>query len=171
MSIGKVCGYNRRNHYTAKEIIDKVGARAWQQAFRFAVVRNPWDKVVSQYKYRVMRNQTELAHANLSFDNWLACTYGPDKDPKYYNNPKYFLPQVEWLKNHEGQLDVPHIIRFEQLAAGWAEVAKALSLPTTLPHINNTTKTDYRTFYNDHTAQIVQEWFHEDIAEYNYTFD
>ena len=33
-----------------------------------------------------------------------------------------FLPQVEWLKNYEGNIDMDKIIRFENLNEGINEV-------------------------------------------------
>lgn len=57
-----------------------------------------------------------------------------------------FFPQVEWLKNNEGKIDIDKIIRFENLNKGVNEVFKTLEIEHKLPHRNSTSKTNYRDF-------------------------
>lgn len=47
---------------------------------------------------------------------------------------------------------------------------KTLEIEHKLPHLNSTSKTNYRDFYDDETKQIVTDWFHEDIKEFDYIF-
>ncbi len=112
-SIGNAIGLPVKHHQTAREIIASIGREKWTTAYKFTLVRNPWDKVVSHYEYRLKRNKTEIATRNISFSEWVKKTYGPDKDPFYYNNPKAFQPQVEWLKDDEGKITIDFIGRFE----------------------------------------------------------
>ena len=81
-----------------------------------------------------------------------------------------FFPQVEWLKNNEGKIDIDKIIRFENLNEGINEVFKTLEIEHILQHLNRTYRTNYRDFYDDETKQIVTDLFHEDIKEFGYTF-
>jgi hypothetical protein len=46
-SIIDVIGKPFRKHLTSKEVIKVIGQKKWDAAYKFAVVRNPWDKVVS----------------------------------------------------------------------------------------------------------------------------
>ena len=81
-----------------------------------------------------------------------------------------FLPQVEWLKNYEGNIDMDKIIRFENLSEGINEVFEVLSIDNKLLHLNRTPKTTYSNYYDDKSRQIVTDWFHEDIKTFSYTF-
>ncbi len=170
-SIIKVIGKPFRKHLTAKEIIKTIGQEKWDNAYKFTVVRNPWDKVVSQYKHNIKMNSNNMAKKHIEFKDWVSSTYGEKKDPKYYGRPQMFLPQVEWLKDFDGKIDIEKIIRFENLNEGINDVFKTLNIEHQLPHVNKTHKSNYKDFYDTETKNIISEWFHEDIAVFGYSFD
>jgi len=169
-SIINIIGKPFRKHLTAKEIIKVIGQDKWDKAYKFAVVRNPWDKVVSQYKHNIKNNVTNMAKKEISFKDWIACTYGKNKVEYYYYRPQMFLPQAEWLKDFEGKIDLDKIIRFENLTDEMNLVFKTLGIHQELPHVNKTSKTNYRDFYDDTTQKIIADWFHEDIKVFGYTY-
>lgn len=172
-SVAKAVGLPRKAHLTVREVIDWVGQGAFERAFTFAFVRNPWDKVYSHYTYRVRTNATCLADRPLAFTDWVRVTYGQDKDFYYYDLPKMFMPQVEWLKDHDGRIQVDKIGRFEQLDQDFGEIASTIGLSAELPHLNRSrrsSKPDYRDAYTDETREMVGEWFAEDIAMFGYRF-
>lgn len=170
-SISKAIGLQDKNHLTSKEVIDQIGEKKYAEAYKFAVVRNPWSKVVSHYKYRVKTNQSNLNDENISFNDWVKVTYGKNKDPRYYNNPKMFLPQVDWLKDYNEKISVDKIIKFEDLNNEFKKIAKEIGITNSLPHLNPTKKEDYKSFYNTESIEIIKDWFKEDINLFNYRFD
>jgi hypothetical protein len=169
-SIIEVIGKPFRKHLTAKEVINVIGQKKWDDAYKFTVVRNPWDKVVSQYKHNIKVNSSNMAEQEISFKDWLCCTLGEPRNEFYYARPQMFYPQVEWLKNYQGKIDMDKVIRFENLDVGINEVFELLSIDTNLPHLNRTPKTTYRDFYDEESRQIVNDWFLEDTREFSYTF-
>jgi len=170
-SIIKVIGKPFRKHLTAKEIIKTIGQKKWDNAYKFTVIRNPWGKVVSQYKHNIKMNSNNMAKKPIEFKDWVSRTYGKNKDPKYYGRPQMYLPQVEWLKNYEGKIDVDKIIRFENLNEGINDVFNTLGIDQQLPHVNKTFKTDYTSFYDKESKKIIEDWFLEDIQVFEYSFD
>lgn len=169
-SIGNAIGLPVKHHQTAKEVITSIGKEKWNTAYKFSLVRNPWDKVVSHYEYRLKRNKTELATRNISFSEWVRKTYGPDKDPFYYNNPKAFQPQVEWLKDDEGKITIDFIGRFETINKDFNQIKSAIGLDAELPHLNASKRAGYQSYYDDETRQIVADWFREDVELFGYSF-
>ena len=170
-SMTKIFGEAFQKHNTAKEVIDIIGKEKWNEVYKFSVVRNPWDKVHSWYKFRVKLNQSKMRTRPISFKDWVACTYGEPKDPYYYYRAKNFMPQVDWLKDDRGVIDLDRIIRFENLQEGFNKVAEEVGISAQLPHINKTRETDYRDFYDRETKEIIAKWFREDIETFDYSFD
>ncbi len=169
-SMTKIFGEAFQKHNTAKEVIEIIGKKKWNNAYKFTVVRNPWDKVFSWYKFRVKLNQSKMATNPISFKDWVACTYGEPKDKYYYYRAKNFMPQLDWLKNDEDIIDMDNIIRFENLQEDFKIVAKELGINSVLPHINKTKETYYRDYYDEETKKIIKEWFHEDIKTFGYKY-
>lgn len=169
-SIGKAIGLPVKHHQTAKEIIAAIGMDNWDSAYKFTLVRNPWDKVVSHYEYRRKRNKTELATRNISFVEWVKKTYGPEKDSFYYNNPKAFQAQVEWLKDNEDEISVDFVGKFESINKDFNHIASVIGLDASLPHLNASKRRAYQSYYDDETMEIVARWFAEDIELFGYSF-
>ena len=169
-SIGKAIGLPVKHHMMATEVIARIGLDKWNTAYKFTVVRNPWDKVVSHYEYRRKKNKTEIATRNISFSDWVKMTYGENKDTFYYNNPRSFQPQVDWLKDKQGNISMDYVIRFESINEDFDHVKSAIGLDASLPHLNASKRDSYQSYYDDETRTIVAKWFREDIDQFEYDF-
>lgn len=169
-SIANCIGLPKKRHLTVKQVIKIVGEQNFNQAYKFTVVRNPWSKVVSHYQYRVRTNQTNLGEKPIPFKEWVLKTYGPEKDPAYFNFPQMFMPQVDWLKNSQGEICIDKVIKFEELPEAFEEVSEKLGLTTKLPMLNKTVSLDYRKQYDQETKQIIADHFREDIERFHYEF-
>jgi len=169
-SIGNAIGLPIKHHQTAREVIARIGKDKWNKAYKFTLVRNPWDKVVSHYEYRRKRNKTGMASRDIEFAEWVRKTYGQEKDPFYYNNPKAFQPQVEWLKDDEDKISVDFIGKFETINEDFNKIKNVIGIETELPHLNASKRASYQSYYDDETREIVAEWFREDIEVFGYHF-
>ena len=70
-----------------------------------------------------------------------------------------------------GRVRLDFIGRFEDVCGAYRQIAARLELASELPHCNGTEKTDYRTFYDDRTAEVISDWFREDLTAFAYRFD
>ena len=158
----------------------------------FAVVRNPFDRVVSEYFYRRHRyeggeSNPHLANLDKSFEGWTLATY---RDGEYrtrsffdatgvpYNDRNmigdrliWFLPQLEWLGDPEGGVVVADLLRFETLEDDWTRFAERNGLPLELAHRNSSARSrDYRGYYTDETRAVVTEYYRQDLDAFGYRF-
>lgn len=157
-------------HDTALEKIARMGLKQWQKKYSFTVVRNPWDKVVSHYHYRILTNQTGLGKKTIEFNQWVKRAYG-EQDTTYYNNPKMFMPNVGWIADEQGNILVNKVIRFENLGKEFDEVCRELGINVRLPHEKKSKHNHYSDYYNEETTQIVADWFKPDIDAFGYHFE
>jgi chondroitin 4-sulfotransferase 11 len=157
-------------HRTAVEMRALMGEKRWESRFSFAFVRNPWDKVASHYAYRVQTNQTGLGAKQIPFKEWVRLTYG-DQDPHYYDQPKMFMPQLNWVADEHGKLMVDMIGRYEMLAQDFARVCESLGRRAQLPHLKRSTNRDHRKLYDTETIEVVGRWFDADVRAFGYAFE
>ena len=157
------------DHATALEKIEEIGCEKWQKRLTFTVVRNPWDKVVSHYHYRQKTNQTNLLNKPISFQEWVQLAY-EKQDPFYYDSPKMFMPQMDWITNKKGDVLVDEILHFENLSHDFNELMQKLGKIEALPHLNESKRGNYRNYYDETTAEIVRAWFEKDIRHFGFQF-
>lgn len=142
--------------------------------FKFAFVRNSWDRWVSQYHHRIRTNQTNLKNNPISFKEWAKRIH--EKDPVYYNVPnelqlRVMSTQLGWIKNKDGEIVTDFIGRFENLQKDFDIICDKIGIPhQQLPHDNSTKHKHYTEYYDDETKQIVEEKFAEDIEYFNFKF-
>ncbi len=156
-------------HRTAVELREIVGEARWARRFKFTIVRNPWDRAVSHYHYRVMTNQTGLGEHPVPFLEWIERVY-VDRDRRYYDQPRMFMPQVDWIADQDGSILVDLIGRFESLEQDFARICQRIGHKATLPHLKGSTRPSYPAAYTERGAEIIGQAFARDIAAFGYTF-
>lgn len=162
---------------------DHCGWRTYYQAdrarfeasFKFAFVRNPWDRAASVYNYLA-------AGGNGSGDLWFRDRVQRDGltfarfVTEYLNQDRIhqhllFMPQYGFLVDHEDRLRVDFLGRYETLAADFGTVATRLGLPPALPHANSAGRGDFRTQYTDPAlVAAVARLYRKDIELFGYAF-
>lgn len=158
-------------HRTALEFIDLVGQDSWNRRFTFSFVRNPWDKVLSHYRFRVKTNQTELGTRTIPFSDWVIRAYG-EQDPLYYDQPKMFMAQTGWICDPEGSVLVDFIGRFETLESDFSEVAQRLGRKVELPHLKRSSegRRSHRESYSGEAAAVIERVFRQDLDVFGYEY-
>ena len=169
-SVLRATGIPVKQHRTAREIIERIGREQWQTAWKFAFVRNPWDRAVSLYEYRRMKDRTGIASQELPFTTWVSRVFTHDPDPVFNNNPRSFQSQCDWLKDDRGEIAIDFIGRFENIESDFARIAERIAPGANLRHLNASRRESYTTYYDAPSRDAVARWFAEDIERFGYGF-
>ena len=132
----------------------------WDDYQTFTVVRNPWDRIVSDFFYCIKEGYIPQ---DSSFRDEVV--YNKD------NKERWKQPCYDWLTLN-GELKVDNILRFENLASDFTQMCEQLNLPKgiNLPHLNKTKHKHYSEYYDDEMKEIVAEKYANDIKHFNYEF-
>jgi hypothetical protein len=152
-----------RTHTPAAILQRELPADVFADLFKFTVVRNPWDRLVSSYHYlrqKAGHHRGRLARRLRSFADYAAYEMHRDK-----------MSQTAMLTGPDGRLLVDFVGRFESLADDFAFICQVLDLEASLPRANATRHADYRTFYDDRLAAEVGRFCAADVERFGYAFD
>lgn len=140
-----------------------------------SVVVNPWARVWWLYESVTQIPDGEAAFKNDlklgSFEEFVNDL--PNALKNSSNWPAWWTPatqQSEWLtsKNSDGTTHrAEYVLRAENFAEDVKSLESYFSMP--VPAVDFTSS-DYQSHYNEHTKQIVEDLFKDDIAWFGYTF-
>jgi len=155
--------YYFKQHDCAIDAQRIIPADTYENLYKFAFVRNPWDWIVSLYHY-LCRQEKHRHHEKvlqMSFEEYLQFEIKQNKRFQY-----------TFVTNNKGELIVDFIGRFENLADDFASIAQSIQLPElTLPHRNKSQHKPYQEYFTDETRQWVAEHWAKDIEMFGYSFD
>lgn len=151
------------------QIFDE-NAESFDSLYKFTIVRNPWDRVVSAFFYL----KGTLGYPGklwkdlklISFDQFVLKTLRP-QGVKF--NPHFDLQYPKAFFN--GECFVDFIGRLENIKSDWKVIAKAISAPGDLPHKNKKSHKDYRKYYRTKTVNVIREIYARDIELLGYDFN
>lgn len=156
-------------HVTASEARKELD-ELFHTFYTFAFVRNPWDWQVSMYHF-LLKETDNPRYAEVKamsgfeeFLEWVIVTKNP------YPRGATRL-QSEMITDTAGEVIVDFVGRYENLAADFAQVCHRLNIAAKLPHLNSSHHRDYRSYYNERTRKLVEDFCAADIELFGYTFE
>jgi len=158
----KLVNFEASQHWKSTEERFVVGEDIWNEYFKFTIVRNPWDRLVSQYFGHVIH---EIP--GMSIDEYFLRSFVYNK---YHDFKRFVQPCTNWISD-KGNILVDYVGRFETLQDDFNVICDKIGIEhRILSQMGNSKKEHYRNYYNDYTAELVYNEFKSDIEEFGYEF-
>jgi len=154
--------------------------RDFESFFKFAFVRNPWDRLLSAYNFLNSGGMSEgdrrWASRNLAGIADFSEFVTGHLRKKNILSSIHFVPQYRFLCwPHSTEIRVDFVGKYESLNRDFLTVkAHIKSAPVgDLPHFNRGKSggRDYRQAYNRETRDIVADVYRQDIELFGYAFE
>jgi hypothetical protein len=181
-------------HLKASEylLFGHVTQERFREYFKFAFVRNPWDRAVSEYKYQHYPRMFDFK--TFLFKHWAR---SESVEGGSFESRVHRTPQCQFLYDKKGKCLVDFIGRYERLASDFATVAERLKLDRKeLPHYNRSIDLSwtpmaaklwlkdpvgmyrlrrnlhhhYTEYYDDESRELIDRFYRKDIELFGYEF-
>jgi hypothetical protein len=132
----------------------------FESYFKFAFVRNPWDRLVSEYEF-IRRRPDHGRHSKvmkMGFEKYIV-----------YQSKRFDAHQINMLADKDGNLLMDFIGKFENLHDDWNRITDKLGIENKeLTHRKKAGIKDYNSYYTDESRALVSELWKRDIEAFGY---
>ncbi|MBD3896209.1 sulfotransferase family 2 domain-containing protein [Halomonas sp. ML-15] len=177
-SVNKAIYGRTLGHYTADEIQSRF-PKLFVKAFVFSFVRNPWDRVLSAYRFAKVGKTDSMGmyrpeqYQIPEFESFERFLFEWLAKQSILKVDFVFQPQSKFVLGKDGQSMVDYIGKVESLDTDMKYVESVLGKNISVGRENITSeKADYRSAYvNDDMVELVRSLYREDVDKFGYTFD
>jgi hypothetical protein len=154
----------RHGHLSLRQVRPHLGDAAFASYFKFAFVRNPFDRFVSYCAF-MTRNTDAFGRAPRQVMHELLFKVRP-------LDHILFQPQHVLLVDDDGALLADDVGRVEQMQESYDRLCARIGIPSrALDKVNATSpRGDYRRYYDDTLTQGVAELYRRDLELFGYGF-
>ncbi len=166
--------FNVGKHTRAKRVRNLVGEPIWENYFKFALVRNPYARAFSVYrflkKWRDWEGSQTMEQFN-SFEEFLgADLFNNDEGPD-----AIFLPQHTWIEDMNGNNIIDYTGKVEYIAEAFRTISDRIGIKLDTSHIpvenDSGSPDEFRSAYSEKAIAIVQQRYENDFCLFNYSPD
>ena len=153
----------QHGHLSLQQVQPYVRPEDFADFFKFAFVRNPFDRFVSYCAFRT-RDDGSFARDPKAVMRHFAITAPPLQH-------LLFAPQHLFISGADGKLLTDYVGRVEQMQESYDEIARRIGIPTaTLAKMNRTERRDYREYYDPELIDGVAKLYARDLELFGYEF-
>lgn len=154
--------YRFGKHEGLAAVERRMPAELYGAYFKFAFVRNPWDRLVSDYN-SVLRDPAHRRHARVR-------RLGSFREYVVSEAQRSLRTQLELLADSTGGIGVDFVGRFERLEADFRAVCERVGIEASLPHLNRREHEPYADYYDEETRELVRARWTDDVEAFGYEF-
>ena len=158
-------------HLTAQDWQARLGAEVWSALYRFSVVRNPYNRLYSIYKYRIEREGSDKIPFGDFVENLLY--------PRFHDTcsifhwPHWRSTQWSFLADTNDKLIVNDVFKFECLTEACETISEELNIEvdsnSRIQATSGIPKMDE--VYNEKNISIVKSYYRDDFENFGYSTD
>jgi hypothetical protein len=138
--------------------------------FVFSVVRNPFDRAISQVHY--LRTYSDEGAELFKYHSWTDNLLALANADCHIWGQDLGACQVDYLTDMRGDIRCDFVARFENLATDWCEICRRLgaSQSVQLPNVNSSGRFQpYREFFSERAAAAIYEKYKRDCEAFDYS--
>ena len=168
--------WHHTNPQKLKEEFDKRDWD-WNSYFKFAFVRNPWDRLVSTYFYdkkKLGENVEEIKQMSALHREWIEGLESlHQKYPSFceFACAPTHQCQKDVLYDKDENMLVDFIGRFESIEEDFDFICKKIGIEASLKKLNSTEHPHYSRLYDSNSIEQVRKICRKDIDFFNYKFE
>lgn len=162
-------------HYQAWQYRVFYGRKTYSNYFKFAFVRNPWDRLYSAFSYLKGggwndddRQWSERHLAGIDdFNDFVLHWLSEDKLETHI----HFWPQSDFICDRKGKPIIDYLAYFETIAEDFQVIASRIGCAQELTHTNASRRLGYQEVYSPESIEKVAQLYKADIENFGYQFD
>lgn len=156
-------------HATVQELIELelISNDIWDNYYKFTIVRNPWDRIVSSYNW--IKNNLNLDGSLTDF-LFLKNSFSliSDLNPSFYR-ADHLKTQSEFIFHEDYHLDA--IFNFKDIGSiNFKELFNCKNFELK-HHKKSKSKKHYSSYYTNTQIDIVNEIYSDDISNFSFKFE
>ncbi len=150
-------------HISLAEVRPVIGEAMFGDYFKFAFVRNPFERFVSYCAFATSKQGSFEQDPQGVMRHFLFSA------PPHHHI--VFRPQHSFVTAPDGVLLADRLGRVEDMQAGYDAICDRIGIPTTaLGHANSSKHADYRGYYDQELIDGVARLYARDIELFGYDF-
>lgn len=161
-------------HHTDLAILDEIKQGKYTEYFKFSIVRNPFDRIVSIFQYYVnggnglwYDKEIGVIFSRIGFTALLLLLRQNELSkiiPRYQQELyPHFLPQYKYIYDDSGELLLDYIGTYEKLPEHMQHIGKKFNIEGEFPHKLKSSHSPYRDYYTQELIDIVANQYQRDI--------